>query len=482
MDEYVLSIDLADTPSPIALLRSRGKEITVVESDSLDLSDLLPGSADKQSPTMQRFRDLLVRAEEVYATTIVVAPPPHLIALNVRLPPAKSEERARAITMFLEDTLPFEPEEYLFDWCKLPTISTKEATPESSPAVRAPQEHHVAGAPHLFVHHIVDSCRAVGLEPHVICPPSAALGGALIRLPAEESPIVILRAAEEGLYQLLGYQGSPRYQRFVPRCQPHDRERIIRETLALSLWAKRHLGAPVQAVYTVGTIPPLDVPDIPVCAAPLPAGYESLAELAGRAFLSRDASGLLTNLRTGELAISPLARRLMQFLPSIGRSFLLALIALGLYTASVYSVREKKITQLEQDLFSRVKEVLPSTNVLAGQEVSALKAENESLNRQLSDLSSAITISPIDALTTVFRDLSDSKTISLTSLELIGKAVKLKGVSQDYAEIEKLEGAFRKKQTKSRKQVYCRIKKELPPSGRSDKVAFRFELRICNVD
>lgn len=284
MDEYVLSIDLADTPSPIVLLRSRGEEVSVVERESLDLSDLLAGPTDEPSPEVQRLRDIVARAEEVYATTVIVAPPPHLIALNVQLPPAKHEERSKAISMFLEDTLPFEIEEYLFDWRQLPPVDNKESDDEGLSSTRPLQEHHIAGAPHLFVRHIIDSCKAVGLEPHVVCPPSAALSGALAYLPAEESPVILLRSAEDGLYQLLSCKGIPCYQRFVPRCEPHDSTRIMRETLALSLWAKRHLGSPAHAVYTVGAMPPLELSDIPVRSVPLSPAQESLAELAGRAF------------------------------------------------------------------------------------------------------------------------------------------------------------------------------------------------------
>lgn len=482
MDEHVLSIDLADHPSPIVLVRSRGEEVTVVERDCLDLSGLLTGAAHGELSSTERLRSILAKAEQVLATTIVVVPPPHLIALNVRLPPAKQGERAGAIQMFLEDTLPFEIEEYLFNWHRLPRTPTDKVGDDSSSDSRLSQEHHIAGVPHLFVGHIVDSCRAVGLEPHIICPPSTALGGALTYLSVEESPVIVLRCAEDGLYQLLGVEGNPYYQRFIPQCQPQDHDRITRETLALSLWAKRHLGVSAQLVYTVGPTPPLTLPSLPVRAAPLTTAQQSLADLAARAYFNREADGLLTNLRAGELALNPLVIRLIQSLPSIARSLVFAIIAIAASVAVIYFVRETKITQLEEELFTRVKEILPSTNVILGQEGLALKTENEGLNRQLSDLSSAITISPIDALTTVFRDLSESKMISLSSLELIGKAIKIKGTSQNYAEIEKLENALRKKQTKSRKQVYCRIKKELPPSGRSDKVAFRFELRICNVD
>lgn len=482
MNEYVLSIDLSQTPSPILLGCKEGEDFVVLERDSLDLSIESNTEPDRSSLQMQRLHEITSAAEKVLATTIVVAAPSQLIGLNVSVPPAKDEERARAIALLLEDTLPFETEEFLFHWHSLERVSAARERDSSEESSRGSHQFHVAGAPQLFVQHVIDSCRALGIEPHRICPPAAALSGVLARLPASDAPILVITVTPEGLHQLVGFRGISYVERFVPLEDPHDTAAIARETLALCLSTKRQLGCDVSAVFTIGVLPSFHLPSIPVKTLPLQSEESSLADLAAHAFLNHDLQPLLTNFRTGELAINPLIHRIIQFSPAFAKALGSGLLAIAVLWISLSTMRERQISQLESEISRQVAAVLPGKSVVPGGEVQALRVENTALNRQLSDLSSAITVSAIDALSTVFRDLPDSKQISLTSLELIGKAVRIKGLSQDYAEIEKLENHLRKRQTKSRKQIYCRIKKELPTSGLSDKVAFRFELRICNVD
>ena len=482
MNEYVLSIDLSQTPSPILLGCQEGDDFVVLDRDSLDLSIEIDTGPDRNSHPMQRLSEITAAAEKVLATTVVIAAPPQLIGLNVSVPPAKDEERARAISLLLEDTLPFETDEFLFHWHSLERVGESKDGYGSDGSSRSLHQFHVAGAPRLFVQHVIDSCRALGIEPHRICPPAAALSGVLARLPDSDAPVVVIYVAPEGVHQLVGFQGISYFERFVPLNDPNDNAGIARETLALCLWTKRHLGRDISAVFTVGELPSFHLPSIPVKILPLHSEESSLADLAAHAFLDSDLQPLLTNLRTGEFAINPLIHRIIQFSPAFAKALGSGLLAMAVLFGSLSMMRERQISQLEDELSRQITSVLPGKSVISGGEVQALRSENTALNRQLSDLSSAITISPIDALSTIFRDLSDSKQISLTSLELIGKAVRIKGLSQDYSEIEKLENHLRKRQTKTRKQIYCRIKKELPPSGRSDQVAFRFELRICNVD
>ncbi len=495
MNEYVFSIDLSSTPSSVIIGYLQDGELHITESDTLDLSSFLPQSSSEskiqdsheekisEHPDLSRLRELATIAEKRLATSIIVAPPPHLLTINLSVPPAKREERGKAIALLLEDSLPFDPEEYVYDWYALKTSGSDEPrASEGAPAGRPLQEHHIAGAPHLFVRRIIDACRTANFEPHLIVPPSAALCGAMADIPESRSPQILLHTTSHGLCQLLTLSGMPVFQRFIPSCLPSDHQRIARETTALSLWAEQHFGGRARAVYAFGEgREPKHSPDIEKSTPPNQT-KRSLAELAAIAFLNRETRVFLTNLRSGPLAINPLAQRAIQHLPSFSLSALLAIGIFALYVFGISVMRGHKIVTLQDELFAKISSVIPGGKVTPGGEVQALKAENTALNRQLSDLSSAITVSPIDALTTVFRDFPDSNRISLTSLELNGKAVKIKGFSQDYAEIEKLESFLRKRQTKNHKQIYCRIKKELPPSVRADKVAFRFELRICSVD
>ncbi len=496
MNEYVFSIDLSSTPSAVIIGYLQDGELHITESEALDLSPLLPRcgqeSADHDSlggnnsahAGLLRLRELAAIAEKRLATSIVVAPPPHLLTVNLSVPPAKREERRKAITLLLEDTLPFDPEEYLFDWYALANSRADELRAgEGVPPGRALQDHHIAGAPHLFVRRLIDGCRTASFEPHFIVPPSAALCGALADIPESRSPQILLHTTSQGLCQLLTLSGTPVFQRFIPSCLPSDHQRIARETTALSLWAEQHFGVRARAVYAFGE--EKETEKSPADTERLTSPNQtnrSLAELAAIAFLNRKTRVFLTNLRSGPLAINPLVQRAFQHLPSVSLSVLLATGVLALYIFGISVIRGHKIVALQDELFAKISAVIPGGKITPGGEVQALKTENTALNRQLSDLSSAITVSPIDALTTIFRDFPDSNRISLTSLELNGKAVRIKGFSQDYAEIEKLESLLRKRQTKNHKQIYCRIKKELPPSVRSDKVAFRFELRICSVD
>lgn len=458
----------------------------MLDRDCLDLTAEAEEKGEPNQTSRERLSRITAAAEQLLATTVVVAAPPQLLGLTISVPPAKEEDQAKAIALLLEDTLPFAAEEFLFDWHPL---GGGGSTPVDGGAVspRALNQFQVSGAPHRFVQDTIDWCRTLGIEPHRICPPAAALGGVLPRLPDSDAPVIVLYATPEGLHQLVGIGGNPSFQRFVPFDRSTEGSNgvmpvITRETLALCLWAKRQMGREVGVVYTVQPLPSLQLPSIPVEPLPLSQEESSLADMAARACLDHDMQPLVTNFRTGDLAIHPLIQRAIQFLPAFAKALGSGLLAIALLLGVLWVVRERQISQVEAELSQQIQALLPGKPVVPGGEVQALKNENTTLNRQLSDLSSAVTISPIDALSTIFRDLPDSKTISLTSLELIGKAIRLKGLSQDYAEIEKLESYLRKRQTKSRKQVYCRIKKELPPSGRSDRVAFRFELRICNVD
>jgi hypothetical protein len=153
------------------------------------------------------------------------------------------------------------------------------------------------------------------------------------------------------------------------------------------------------------------------------------------------------------------------------------------YAVTLYSVREARIKAMHAAMAEQIVRVAPHLTPTEGQEVQTLKDENERLTKQLRDLSSALVVSPLDALAVVFKDIPTTTNLSLQSLELRGQAIVLDGTAPDYKSVEDLEHTFRVHKTKGGKEVYCRIKKEIKASSATaDKRPFRFELRVCNTD
>lgn len=183
---------------------------------------------------------------------------------------------------------------------------------------------------------------------------------------------------------------------------------------------------------------------------------------------------LLTNFRVGELRYRARLKELWSGLRMIRKPLLLAAASILLALGGTYLYREHRINALQSELRTMLVEAVNLSETSAERHDRAIENMAFELDNQLKDLVSPFSLSPLEALIEISRDLPANKGVTIRGFNIKGTKLTLTGHAPDYAAIEDLDRAIR-----NRRAIYCRFKKNTT-SGVGGRKEFTFDITLCD--
>jgi len=178
----------------------------------------------------------------------------------------------------------------------------------------------------------------------------------------------------------------------------------------------------------------------------------------------------LTNFRVRQFAPRPPLRELWRGFKATAAYVTGALILLLTIVTFNYFVKEQRLASLQRSLHERLSGSIPDFSSEPGQEVAALENMSLELSRQLKDLISPFSLSPLETLLEVSRDIPAGRGIIVRSIDIKGANLKVTGNAPDYGAIDELEKAF-----KSKRKIYRRPPKIVTNAGPGSRRDFTIE-------
>lgn len=496
--QSVLSIDASCDPAAAVVVGVDGNKAVVQEIHRFSLGDkfglqngVMPGATPTEipnadgSPTsaitafaqVTALSNVLASIKTPWTSCILLIPPHDYHSLNLDLPFAGSKGLDKIVGLEVQDLVPFDVEEFLLHYRALG------ARPDSN------HDIHVGLLPRGIVGNALSVCKAAGLEPAMVSTPAAILG-AVPFLSTEKTSdnCGIVFARDPFVYLCIITDGKACMDRVIDMRSLGDTkgEALLRELRLTFAVAEKRYGKPVEAIYSLGgELPFVNLGEslkVPVTSVPVPelvkAADNSTAFACFASVFAQDMRPppILSNFRIKEFAYSPQLRELMRGLRSLLPYFLAALLLLLLTAVGIYSLRERRISQVKNAMYEQIRAAIPAMDVPRGSELDALEGENRKLEQQLSNLGSLSALSPLDSLTEITADLPLSSGITITRIKVEGNKMRVEGTAPDYTALEKIERALKKK-----KNVYCRIRKDTTASvpGKQNVRGFSLDILLC---
>jgi hypothetical protein len=185
----------------------------------------------------------------------------------------------------------------------------------------------------------------------------------------------------------------------------------------------------------------------------------------------------LTNFRTREYSFNPLIKYLLEnwkrIIPQVSLTSFIAFLLI----ASIFLSREYKIIRLYKSIHSQVQDSKIEANLQKGAEITELEKVNANLEQQLTSLGSPSALSALDILLDLSYDIKDTKKraagLEVQEINIGPSGIIVSGTARDYSDVEKFE-----KELKKRRNVYCKIKRDTSSSS-SQARGFKFILSLC---
>ena len=463
MPRHVLGIALEDSHVTAVRLtgHGRGYDVTLALRQPLPVHDAPEERARLRRETMRE----VVEGHGLRGDTVLASlPAQRAILRNLTLPFRDLRRIRQMIAFALDEHMPFEPEDVVVDFRRLPVQQVPQQT---QVLVAAMPKHEIVDDIALF--------RNVGLEPSVLdldvfsLASAAVLGGkgvpgktALLYVRPERTLLTLLqdgaplfaRSLAHGLpaengdlpdAQMLGKQ----LQHTLYACEHAvqvafepdllllfggDRSGLehlavgLREATGLQTQAWQ-LEAPGYKPATGGSVAP----------DPEPAGY-AIALGAALRGLHRPAGGL--NLRRGEFAPHSNLRELRGKLIAVG-VFAIAVGGLGLGNLHVQNhYKARRLAQLQDGIARSFSDVLPGVRMV--QPVAQMREKMRDLDKRLQAFG-GLTGAQLSGLQ-ILRELSArvpaSLEVELDNLNISGGVIEVSASTASYDNVVKLQSAF----------------------------------------
>ncbi len=457
-----------------------------LKSANSDTPALLTGEDSSQEALsdLPTLKQALANVEADLSSSVVIVSPKDYLSLNVSLPLANPKSIAKVLPLELEDLLPFDTKDFVV-------------------------HHRMAGTGHGDIKHVhvnvlpkdtvskvLSECRAAGIEPLTICPPSSLLGALYKKIPLDERPedcaLVVLQ--ERYLSILVIVKSEPYLDRVLDvglitaddRTQLQINRECVSQILQTLSWASSHSGRAPTKMFVLGESL---APDILVQAVALPvvalrpsdftAGESTegfMAYLASQFILDEHAAVPFTDFRTQEFRYRFPWSKFFGILRTLLPYFLgAAAVAIAALAGTYYS-RASYLTRLRNELITQVKAELPNLDTSTNDTLAQLSRDADTIDVALKDLGSPSGVTPLHAFAELSKHIPGVN-ITVRRIAIKGNKVTLEGGALNYSDIEKLDRNLRK-----RKRVYCDVKKGEGGSfyGGQSMTPFTFNLTLCD--
>lgn len=499
--QSILSIDLSTEPAHAVVLTIDGKDIQVIERHSVNLGNYLKkllseslenaeqpvvesteenseDSLDTESPTeatttvvdTSPLVSLLKKVESHWTNAILVVPGHNYVSVNLELPFGNNRNLSKILELEVQDLVPFDVADFLVAHKSIAQINNGS---ETNPNF----DIHAGIIPRDFIRSIIKECKQASFEPIIVTTPTSILGAVYLLAPqyfAENSAVIF--ESLPSYYILTCVDGLVRGDRtlihssFAPTNNGNavpsleNAGKILLRDLKLSLAStERRYNKTLDKVYFIGSqfsaselqqtlgrhVESVTVNEL----IPTEEHSESIATLAAVFGQDDNVNQILNNFRVREFSYSPQLKELFRGARALAPYALAFFASLFIYLVCSYGISSYHISRITSAMTSQIRTAIPTLQSEPGKELVALQIENQKLEEQLKDVSSLTTLTPIDLLAEISKDIKSVAKVNITAIKIKDNKIVVEGSAQSYEEVDKLQRVLQKK------PLYERIKK-----------------------
>ncbi|NMC61977.1 MAG: hypothetical protein GYA55_02285 [SAR324 cluster bacterium] len=185
----------------------------------------------------------------------------------------------------------------------------------------------------------------------------------------------------------------------------------------------------------------------------------------------------LVNFRSGEFKVGIKWAGLFHCIQQVLPYFLTFCVCTVVTLLVSYFARESRLEAIQATTVETIRELIPSIDPNSSSPSEFVKSELATIQKQLRDLGSPFQLSPLDALVELSKDFQKRSNATIRRINIVGNKVTIEGSAPNYAAMDTLEKAFKKK-----KRTYCQVKNTVNAtgaSGGSSTLNFSFTLELC---
>jgi len=452
-------------------------DFTPLESEALG-QELEDEGATKEAVQKQlahvitQLREALSSFSDGWSSAAVILPAGEHLSFNLNLPFGDNKNLNRIVDLEVQDLVPFDLEEFFVHYASLGAFRTGNApamphsSPETPPTAQSngsPYDIHVGLIPRHIVKNALALCKAIGIEPRVLTTPASAVAATyhLARNFFKENSVIIHARGEQ--YSLAALiNGEVRMEQTVllgnlarDHSQEEDGTRATLAALRLIMAAtERRYEASITKMYVLGESinrsvlqqalgRPVEVMEFSDILKPHQSGA-GISPLAAIFAKDDDAPPILSNMRMREFSFGPklgdilrVCKPLLAPLVSVAGAILLGL-------GVVYGVRQYDINQIESQLLTEVRRVIPDFDPAGGEIIDTLRKSEIKLSEELGVLGSPSKVAPLETFSTVIASVPSDIGVTIQTIKISDKFARVSGSAPDYSAIDKLEAAMKK--------------------------------------
>jgi hypothetical protein len=495
--ESFLILNLTTEPKRIDVLKVDGPSLELLESSELQSINSEASSGNKEkageeqsdsdksetsspdlansentSPAQELSNSISAALKNIthrWNSCALIYEPTTYFSCNLDLPFKDEKSVGRVIDSEVQDLVNFDLDEFILDYKVIGENNSNGF------------DVHIALASKDELNSLITACQASGLDPMAVSTLSSLFKGKLLESPQKYiNNCCFIQLASDSISLCFKASNKIRADRKISLID-RSTEEIISEVKRTLILAKKRFGVefddliveyPENSLHKnkhSNILSELESNFKITEKATIPsAASSSLALALGD---SKGAEDLLVNFRTGELAkvlgFYGIWKIFNPFLPYLLLTCFLILFSI---VASYFS-KESEIASLQQQINTKVSEILEVKSVPANELVNSIKRSNETIDKQLSEIGSPAKFSPLEVLATLSKDFSGVSGVEIASLTVKSTDLIISGTSTSYEAVDAVADIFAK-----RKDFYCKVTRNVSTSSNRQ---FTFTVSIC---
>jgi hypothetical protein len=471
------------------LKESEEIEIEVDSDDIVEDSEGLNKSSESLLNIKQEFINSLTQLktsiESSYSEIILVIPAVDNLSCKINLPFRDTKNIKQVIDMEVQDSLAFDVNDFVVPY---KFIESKEIDEN---------EFFINLIPKNVISFILDIFKSNEIEPYVVTTPASVLNSIynLNDLSLDENSVCLLiteKSLEVSIianrncvfsrsidfnYSASNITNEQLLSQLKLTLNSQEKERDITFSKIYLLYSsidksdvQHFLGRSVEDLNISSMIKAMDAKN----------NFDNnniLAYLAALSLNSVSGNTAMSNFRVREFSFNPYLSLLYKGLKKLLPFLYLVLILLFFYGAAIFLSREYKIIRLRKAVNQNSEESSGLKNLTKGKEISEIYGKNISLENQLESLGKRSTLSALDVLFNITKDIKKAKKnspeLEVKELKISGNNLTISGNASAYSDVEKFEVLLKK-----RKNMYCKIRRDTSNSS-SKAREYKFIISLC---
>lgn len=481
-----------DEVSLLPPLEEELHETTSPEEETEEVPEAEESDSEFQSPSLkinpkqidpQRLEEILGIEVE---GSIGVLPGSEVLYRVFKLPFGNQKKIDQIAPLELEDGLPFELDEFVFD----NQILRRDESGQYEVLSSLIPSERVAEGLYTFAQ--------LGSDPKTLTTKASALLGIAEHVASKEHECFALIEVSSGRASLAVFEdGVARRYRDLPLIPNENHSELAPELfsqLNCSLQrSEKELECSIAAVYVVSDssfyqqcssalvypVHSLDFEEFVHNRTDEDVRIDNLTWAIGLLSLeilgAKKGAGELVDFRQGIFSYNPAWRNLWNAIQTELVSLGLALSAAILWFVSIVYSSQHELTQAEDAIKNLLSSALPEVSVPYRREASFLEEETVRIEEQLRGMGSLSSLSPLESLNVLSKSIGRDIDISVDAVNIAQSRLSLRGSVLDNPSVGRLSGALEKQSSR-----FCAVK--VDPKGRvpgSSRVKFSAEIELC---